>query len=121
MGYTKKKFDGKYLSWYNTIVANKGNNPQISEYSPTQNTVSSLDWQGEGKQAICNSVKTIDESCQSIHQGISNNIDKVKICNGPLFNELTNLKSKCDEYNSYVDQYDAAIKELERRKNIEVS
>ena len=118
MGYTKKKFEGKYLNWYNTIAANKGIEPEIIEYSPVFSEINSLDWEGESKDSIYGIVKDIDKSCQDLYNNIKKNIDKVKKCTGPLYNSLQQLKDKCDEYNLLVDEYDRALEELRKNKEV---
>ncbi len=125
MGYAKKKFEGNYLNWYNIISANR-NVPEIIEYSPVNGQISALDWKGENKEAVCSAVKALDATCQSILDNISSNIEKIKTCTGPLFSELEGLKNKIEEYNGYVDDYDYAIMELnkkneEKKQNKEVS
>ena len=117
MGYVKKKFDKKYQEWYDKISANKGMVPEKVEYSPVGNSVSSLDWQGENKTAICNTVSIIDEACNFLANGLSSNIDKVKICTGTLYSNLESLKNKIEEYNSYIDEYNTALAELKKQEN----
>lgn len=118
MGYVKKNFEGNYLNWYETISANN-KIPEIVEYSPVSGNITSLDWQGENKEAVCNIVKSIDETCQSFNKAITSNIEKIKTCTGPLFNKLESLKNKIEEYNSYVDEYNYALSELNKHKEAE--
>ena len=117
MGYVKKKFEGKYQDWYNKISANKGLVPEKVEYSPVGNSVSSLDWQGENKTAICNTVSIIDEACNTLANSLSSNVDKVNICTGTLYSNLESLKNKIDEYNGYIDEYNTAVAELKKQEN----
>ena len=117
MGYIKKNFEGKYLEWYTIISANKEKVPEKVEYSPVESSVSSLDWQGENKTAICNTVSNIDSICNVLADSLSSNIDKIKICTGTLFNDLETLKNKISEYNGYIDEYNAALEELKKQEN----
>ena len=121
MGYAKKKMEGIYLDWYNIIGSHIGDNPKLDEYSPISGDISSLDWQGENKESVCNTIKEIDSTCQTIYGDISENIEKVNYCTGPIYGNLSSLKLKYDEYNGYIDDYEAALAELERLKNLEES
>lgn len=116
MGFQKRKFEGKYSEWYNTISANSGANPKLDSYSSIGNLVSSMDWQGEGKESICGVVESIDASCEDIYNSIQENIFKVEICTGPLLSSLLQLKNKIEEYNALIDEYYAALAEIERKR-----
>lgn len=116
MGFQKRKFEGKYSEWYNTISANSGASPKLDSYSSIGNLVSSMDWQGEGKESICGVVESIDTSCEDIYNGIQANIFKVEICTGPLLSSLLQLKNKIEEYNALIDEYYAALAEIERKR-----
>ena len=116
MGYTKKKLEGIYLKWYDTISSYAGVNPVINNYSsPISSKVSSLDWQGEGKESVTGLVNSIDSSCQDLYTAISNTIEKVNLCTGPIYSNLCALKTAYDEYNGLVDAYNAAVAELNKK------
>ena len=121
MGYIKKQFEGKYLEWYTIISKNMGDTPEINEYSPVKNNIGSLDWQGENKESVTTIVDSIDKTCQNLYQDISKNINKIKTCTGPLYSDLSTLKSKCEEYNSYVDDYYTALEEQKEQEDSEDS
>ena len=98
MGFQKRKFEGKYSEWYNTISANSGASPKIDSYSSIGNLVSSMDWQGEGKESICGVVDSIDTSCEDIYNGIQANIFKkaLEFRNAHIY--------ECDDYNEFKEK-----------------
>lgn len=115
MGYTKKYLSGTYLKWYNTISSYANVKPELNSYSSSISKISSLDWQGEGKEAVSSIVKDIDNSCQKISAEIANNIQKVQKCINAYTN-ICQLKDKYEEYNKLVDAYNNKIAELNRNK-----
>lgn len=117
MGYAKKKFDGNWENMYNIIVNNKGNNPQVHNYTPVAGSIKELDWEGQGKDAICQSVSDLDNACKQLKNELTINVNKVKKCNGPLFSELDSLKSAIDEYNGYVDEYNSIVAQIRMQQN----
>ena len=108
MGYSKKKFEGKYANWYN-IIKSSGNTSvqEAPEYSKVANEINELQWEGKSKDSICQTVTSIDDTCSGAYRNyVATIIAKTKVVYGVFFNDLDLLKTTIDLYNNCVDDYD---------------
>lgn len=116
MAYSKMTFDGEYLNWYTIIVSNLTLPPTLSNYVPILNNVKTLELEGKYKNAICNSIKVLDGSCNGVYKEVNFNVQRVIKCVSSIYPKLDNLKNAIDEYNGYVDEYYRIKAEIEAEK-----
>ena len=116
MAYSKMTFDGEYLNWYTIIGSNLTLPPTLSNYVPILNNVKTLELEGKYKNAICNSIKSLDSSCNGIFREVNFNVQRVIKCVSSIYPKLDNLKNAIDEYNGYVDEYYRIKAEIEAEK-----
>ena len=119
MSYSKKKMDGIYLKWYNILKANDITIPSCPTYLDVSSDISNLDWEGQGKNAICDGISRFDDVCNQLSSEISLNINKLQICLNTL-SLLETLKNTYEQYNSLVDEYYAILAKIERDKKKKV-
>ena len=114
MGYSKKTFDGSYLSWYTTISSHGASSVKdLYSYDVVSPDVANLNWRGKNRNSINNNVSSIDQSCQNYYNVIKTLISKTKVVNGPFLENLSLLKSKIAEYNKCVEEYNSLCDQLE--------
>jgi len=116
MVYAKKKLNEAYSKWRDTVSSYAGVKPKINKMSSSVSSkISSLDWQGEGKESVVGIIGDIDNSCQKIYTEISKNIQTINKCIN-ISNDIEKLENKYKEYNKLVDDYYRALAELEKEK-----
>lgn len=116
MSYLKKELNGKYLNWYNILSLNNIIIPSNINYSKISDIIKNLDWEGNGKDAICNNISSFDNTCLNLLNEISYNIQKLQKCSN-IFNNLELLKNKYIEYNALIDEYDEIQRQILEQQN----
>ena len=106
MAFAKKTFNGNYQEWLNTLKEQSDVTVfDLPEYSPVVSSIDTLEWDGEGKKAICGTVEQLDTTCSGYYETVTCLVNKTKIAYNVLYPELCELKEKIDAYNNSVDEY----------------
>ena len=117
MSYAKKAFEGKYLTWFETLKAQEKTEVFLLEnYQRVEGLIESLNWEGEGKKSICEAIDKIDIECTQYYESVSNFVTKTRIAYTVLYPDLKLLKNKIDKYNASVDEYNKLSDLLEKAK-----
>ncbi len=116
----EKSFESEYpefYSYYNKIKSNSTTLGKIKEYKPVLGVLETIEWEGESKKAIYESIKLVESICTDVYTNMDFIANKMKICTGVLYSELTTLKRKIDSYNDALRNYKKYDRLYDEAKN----
>ena len=116
----EKSFESEYpeyYSYYNKIKSNSTTLGKMKEYKPVLGVLETIEWEGESKKAIYDSIKLVESICNDVYTNMEFLANKMKICTGVLYSELTTLKRKIDSYNDAVKNYNKYLDLYNKEKN----